>query len=160
MVGLEYGSGRSTLFFSRLLGKVVSIEHYERWYNKVKRSLDEKGVDNVEYLFVPKNSELDTNDNSDEYLQKFTGNEDRPEYADYANKVLDFDDNYFDFVLIDGRARVNCGLNAIKKLKPGGMFVLDNSERKRYYRLHQALKDWPKVYTTTGLTDTTIWFKP
>ena len=160
MVGLEYGSGRSTLFFSKHLGKLVSIEHYAEWYKKVNKILEEENINNVDYLYIPKNSEEDIDDNSNEFHNKFTGNEERPEYADYANKVLDYDDNYFDFVLIDGRSRVNCGLNAMAKLKPGGMFVLDNSERKRYQRLHEALKNWPKIETTTGLTNTTIWFKP
>ena len=160
MIGLEYGSGRSTLFFTRHLGKLVSIEHYDPWYEKVKKRLDEAKVDNVEYLLVPKNSEQDVNDNRDEYHRKFTGREARPEYADYAGKVLEYDDNYFDFVLIDGRSRVNCGLNAMPKLKPGGIFVLDNSERPRYRPLHEALNEWPKIETTTGLTNTTIWFKP
>ena len=26
--------------------------------------------------------------------------------------------------------------------------------------VHDAVKDWPSVFTTTGLTDTVIWFKP
>lgn len=160
MTGLEYGSGRSTLFFARRLGKLVSIEHYGAWYEKVEKKLAEENITNVDYLLITKNSEQEVNDNSDEYHRQFTGQEERTEYADYANKVLEYDDEFFDFVLIDGRSRVNCGLNAIAKLKKGGMFVLDNSERPRYQPLHEALKDWPKIETTTGLTNTTIWFKP
>ena len=160
MVGLEYGSGRSTVFFAKRLKKLVSIEHYPEWYQKVDKMLLARGINNVEYLLIPKNADLETNDNTEEFHKSLTGEEERPEYAAYANKVLEFDDDYFDFVLIDGRSRVNCGINAIPKLKPGGMFVLDNSERARYQKVHAALANWPKVETTTGLTNTTIWIKP
>jgi hypothetical protein len=88
------------------------------------------------------------------------GSESRMDYYNYYSKVNEYPDEYFDFVLIDGRARVNCGKNAIDKLKSGGIFILDNSERQRYRPLHELLIKWPSIYTTTGLTDTTIWIKP
>ena len=51
-------------------------------------------------------------------------------------------------------------MRAVVKLKRGGIFILDNSERLRYEPVHRKLRSWKQVFTTTGLTDTTIWFKP
>ncbi len=160
MIGLEYGSGRSTMYFASKLKKLVSIEHYEGWYAKVKKQLLANQITNVEYYLILKQDTPDKTDGSDIELNKLVGGEDRNDFYNYYTKVNEYEDDYFDFVLIDGRAREKCGLNAVNKLKPGGMFVLDNSERLRYASLHKALKTWPKVETTTGLTNTTIWIKP
>ncbi len=161
MIGLEYGSGQSTIFFAKRLKELVSIEHNPVWYEKVKQKLAESAINNVDYFLIPENNPQNLSREAfGQYLDSLSGHEERPEFATYYNKVKDYPDNYFDFVLIDGRARVKCGLNAINKLKPGGIFVLDNSERPRYQPVHQALQSWPKVETTTGLTNTTFWFKP
>jgi hypothetical protein len=161
MTGLEYGSGRSTVFFAKKLKNLVSIEHHTDWYEKVKLLLAEKELNNVEYLLIPEQQQAAVNKDLDleTELKKLDGTEPRQEFYDYYERVNNYADDYFDFVLIDGRARVKCGLNAMNKLKNGGIFVLDNSERPRYRPLHSALATWPKVETTTGLTNTTIWIK-
>ncbi|MCB0486782.1 MAG: hypothetical protein KDC47_11360, partial [Flavobacteriaceae bacterium] len=160
MIGLEYGSGRSTLYFAQKLKKLVSIEHYQGWHNKVKKELEVKEINNVDYFLILKENTPDAIEDIDTELDKLEGSEPRNDFVNYYNKVNEYPDGYFDFILIDGRARVKCGLNAMKKVKSGGIFVLDNSERKRYAPLRNALKDWPQVNTTTGLTNTTIWIKP
>jgi len=160
MTGLEYGSGRSTQYFAKKLKTLVSIEHYEEWYYKVEKMLSKNNITNVEYHLIPKQDTPDRLEDTAENLLKLDGTEPRNDFYNYYSKVNEYADNYFDFVLIDGRARVKCGLNAINKLKSGGIFVLDNSERKGYNILHSALDKWPKVESTTGLTNTTIWIKP
>ncbi len=160
MVGLEYGSGRSTMYFASKLKKLVSIEHYEGWYQKVEEQLAKKKIFNVEYHLILKQDTPDKIEDIDVELNKLNGDEPRNDFYNYYSKVNEYEDDYFDFVLIDGRARVKCGLNTINKLKSGGIFVLDNSERPRYLPLHKALARWPKVETTSGLTNTTIWIKP
>jgi len=37
---------------------------------------------------------------------------------------------------------------------------LDNSDRDRYIPVFTVLKGWKMLNTTTGLFDTTFWFKP
>ena len=161
MTGLEYGSGRSTVFFAKKLKNLVSIEHHTAWHLKVEKLLAENNLANVEYLLIPEQITDDLQETDLETrLNKMDGSEPREEYFNYYDRVNEYPDQYFDFVLIDGRARVKCGLTALKKLKKGGIFVLDNSERPRYRPLHSALDSWPKVETTNGLTNTTIWFKP
>ncbi len=162
MIGLEYGSGNSTIFFSKYLKKVVSIEHDSAWFEIVKSKLTTHSIQNVEYYFIPKKDQTlnfhysffqDYNLKNDEF-------EIRKEYHDYFSEVLKYPDEYFDFIIIDGRARVECCLNSIPKLRTGGIFVLDNSDRERYKPVFKVLQHWQSINTTTGLFDTTLWFKP
>lgn len=84
----------------------------------------------------------------------------------YVSQIDAFADASFDVVLIDGRARPACICHSVAKVKPGGMLILDNSDRAYY--LAQT-RPWLQDYT--GLTfsgavphdpvfaQTTIFFK-
>lgn len=164
MTGLEYGSGRSTLFLASRMKSLVSIEHDELWYERVQKAIADKGVTNVDYHLIPRN-QTGANEMKRAFLGKLEQEKDvcfRPEYFDYFQFVARFPDNYFDFILVDGRARVECIFNSIEKLKSPGIVVLDNSDRERYWPAMELLDQyqWPSVHTTNGLFDTMIWFKP
>lgn len=161
MVGLEYGSGNSTLFLAARLKHLVSIEHDEGWFEKTRKNLSELNLTNVEYVLIqpgpitkPEYSFWDEHELDE---REFTV---RAEYTHYFSYVRKFPNDHFDIIMIDGRARIECALNAIPKLKPGGIFVLDNSDRKRYRTIFKVLSGWKSITTTTGLFDTTFWFKP
>ncbi|MFG0285835.1 MAG: hypothetical protein ACF8R7_15575, partial [Phycisphaerales bacterium JB039] len=49
-VMVEFGSGRSTRWFSQRVGRLVSVEHHRGWYEKVRGQLDGHGVTNVAYV--------------------------------------------------------------------------------------------------------------
>lgn len=163
MLGLEYGSGGSTSFFSKRLKHLVSVEHNSEWFDQVTNMLNNLNLNNVNLNLLrpdvanpmPKlSSENDVLITSDDYPVKDSC------YKSYADFIDTFQNDSFDFILIDGRARVSCSFKAFDKLKSGGLFVLDNSERRRYNEIHKALENWPSINTTTGLTDTKIWRKP
>ena len=109
-VGLEWGSGRSTLWFAQRVAHLTSIEHNDRWYKRVKQALCDKGVDNVELLYAPLEAE----------------EEGRPEYV---RAVAEQKKATLDFVLIDGRLRDQCAEVALQLLKPGGMLLIDDAAR-------------------------------
>jgi len=162
MIGFEYGSGFSTMFFSKHLKHLTSVEHNEEWFNIVKTKLKEQGINNVDYQFIP-SSKTEKNSEYTFYQDYQLTSKDfsiRREYQDYFSFVSTFNNEHFDFIIVDGRARVECCLNAIPKLKKGGLFVLDNSDRDRYKPVFKVLESWKSITTTTGLFDTTIWFKP
>ena len=162
MVGFEYGSGFSTMFFSKRLKHLTSVEHNEEWFNIVKTKLKEQGINNVDYHLIP-SSKVEKNVDYTFYDDYHLTTKDftiRKEYHDYFSFVSTFANEHFDFMIVDGRARVECCLNAISKLKSGGLFVLDNSDRDRYKPVFKVLESWNSITTTTGLFDTTIWFKP
>ena len=53
-VGLEWGTGRSTVWFAGRVAKLTSIEHQKAWYDRVAGMLAAKGVaEKVDYRFVP-----------------------------------------------------------------------------------------------------------
>jgi len=158
MNGLEYGSGRSTIYFSMKVKQLTCIEHHSEWFSLVSKELSNNNIGNVDYIKIPVPLEESKEDIKIRYSYDFDHENDI--YREYYEKVSEYPDSSFDFILIDGRARVECSSRAITKLKSGGMFILDNSERKRYQPVHDKLSGWKKINTTTGLTDTTFWFKP
>ncbi|MEC7754118.1 MAG: hypothetical protein VYB44_08830 [Bacteroidota bacterium] len=160
---LEYGSGSSTKFFCARSKHVVSIEHNRAWFNTIKAQLLSEQINNVEYVLIEPDVPLPTTRLSSLDQINFSAEEYPIKdelFRTYSAYITRFKDEYFDMVVVDGRARATCAVNAISKIKEGGVLVLDNSERRRYDLVHETLKDWPKIQTTSGLTDTTFWLKP
>jgi hypothetical protein len=161
MVGFEYGSGNSTIFFAKKLKQLTSVEHNAEWFKIVSAKLKEQGFTNVNYHHIPAEN-IERVENYTFY-QDFKLDENdfqiMKKYHNYFSFIKNFPDQYFDFIIVDGRARVECCLNAITKLKSGGIFVLDNSDRERYQPVFKVLSHWKCITTTTGLFDTTFWFK-
>lgn len=115
---IEFGSGGSTLYFAARCAHLVSYEHDKSWHRKVRSRLDELGYVNAELLCFPL---------------------DDPRYCDHVCSIAD---QSVDLILIDGRRRGECTWNAIPKLKPGGILVIDNAER--YLARHScASVSWP-----------------
>ncbi len=158
MTGLEYGSGKSTLFIAPRIKQLESVEHHATWYQNVTEWLQDRNINNVTYHLFE--SEISESNKEIEIRNRSVFDQKNENYRKYINLLSSFSNNHFDFILIDGRARVECCQQAIDKLKSGGIFILDNSERTRYQVVHDLLDSWDKVNTTTGLTDTTFWFKP
>lgn len=109
----EWGSGNSTLFWSQYVDWVISVEHDKEWYKKMKQS-------------VPENVEL-------RMVDLIYGGE-------YCKEILNTD-RYFDIVLIDGRDRVRCAKNSVKKLTSKGVIIWDDTEREYYKEGYEYLKD-------------------
>jgi len=162
MIGLEYGSGFSTLFYAQRVKQMEVIEHHKGWYEKIKNILKEKQLDKkVNYHLIEPNEETINKApsffNEAECPENFSW---RKIYYNYFEHVKTYPDEHFEFIIVDGRARVECSFNALAKLKKGGLFILDNSERLRYQPVFSRLKNWEMVNTSNGLTDTTLWLKP
>ena len=100
----EYGSGNSTFWWEKYSKKVVAVEYFNKWYKKMSEDLSKKTT----LLF---------RENNDSH--------------DFANAILEEKTKY-DIVVVDGRDRVRCAINAAERLKAGGVIIWDNSERPRY----------------------------
>lgn len=131
----EYGSGGSTLYWLSKGAICVSVEHDRAWYHSVKNLLrDETRLD---YRFIE--PELDNEvlrhekdfADPDNYISSQYGM-DKCNYATYVRQIDDFQDQYFDLVFIDGRARPSCIKHGARKVKLNGLLVLDNAEREHY----------------------------
>lgn len=101
----EYGSGSSTLWWAARVRRVVSCEHNPEYYDKIKHVIPE----NVEYYLIP-----------------------LVRGGSYCKKVREWP-GVFDIIVIDGRDRNNCVDSAIAAIKPDGVIIFDNTDRKRYY---------------------------
>jgi hypothetical protein len=131
----EYGSGGSTLFWLRYGVLCVSVEHDPDWYSVVRQNLTPKQP--VDYrLILPefvKDSDRqgapadpESYTSSDELFQGYS-------FRKYVTQIDDFPDGYFDIILIDGRARPSCIKHSVRKVKVGGMLIVDNSDRSYYF---------------------------
>ena len=162
-VGAEYGSGLSTLFFAKRSKEVVSIEHFKPWYDKVVELFSKENITNVNYKFIaPEETPKDSYDKMifERYdLMKYSELI-LWKYEAYYSALNEYNDGYFDYIIVDGRARPECVFHAIDKIKSGGLMVLDNSERERYTIVFEKLISWPNFTTSNGLTNTTFWVKP
>ncbi len=87
---------------------------------------------------------------------KLVGLPPKPQFHPYFQKIQKYPDNYFDFVLIDGRARVACMINEIDKIKNEGILILDNSDREKYHSIFYIFDGWKMVDFSNGLQLTTV----
>lgn len=120
---LEFGSGGSTLWFAQKGCAVTSIEHDVKWYNKVSPLVK----DNPQVTLICKPS-VPKHKFSDELKES------------YCFVCDEFENEYFDVILLDGRNRVECFEKCEKKLKKGGLLVLDNSDREEYSLILDAYR--------------------
>jgi hypothetical protein len=88
------------------------------------------------------------------------------DFEGYVKAIAECADDSLDLVLVDGRCRAACVLEAAAKVRPGGLLVLDDSDRDRYQPAHHGLRTWPrrefwgiKPFTVPPAR-TTVWTKP
>ncbi|NES76927.1 MULTISPECIES: class I SAM-dependent methyltransferase [unclassified Okeania] len=131
---LEFGSGGSTIWLSKLTKNLTSIEHDGMWFNQVKdRIQKQKNCHPVEMKLLA-----------------------RP----YHTICEKFPAESLDLIIVDGRDRVKCFEASIKLLKPGGILMLDDAQRERYQQAQDLLKDWQFTKTVSNTRHTYWWEKP
>ena len=149
MVGLEWGSGRSTAWFASKLKFLTSIEHDGVWHRIVKQRLSEKKCVNVDYRHVA--LDHDVKEPTHAVYEKVPA---------YVEAISAFSDESLDLVIIDGHYRLACVIAALPKIKRGAYLLIDNTN---WMPLEQwgVPKEWPVAHQSTNvMTETTIWKKP
>lgn len=146
---LEYGCGSSTAYFLSLGIEVTSIEHHEMWFTDVNTKLDKNNIKMhwIPYLIKSKKEGNDEGTDGEYY----------DDYVNHINKL-----STFDIIIIDGRCRSSCIKNSIHHLNDGGLFIVDNAERKQYKKaIDTYIPDsWKKHIFPTIVDTTIIWIKP
>ena len=158
--GLEYGSGRSTVWLAQRTSAVVSVEACELWYARVSEMINSHGLGNIDYQYIPANPEI-------------SGDPCRAMYIEGNNTIAP---ESLDYALIDGLYRDECALRAVDLLKPGGILIIDNAN---WYIPHATrspssvtvpasrlwsvflsrVAPWRLIWTSNGVWDTAIWLK-
>ena len=167
----EYGGGGSTLFFVNRAKEVVTVEHDEKWFLTLQNNINNKNTGNWSgNLVLPeKNNSTGSLDPSkpQDYFSKdpaFTNNT----FSTYSKFIDQYPNDYFDIVLVDGRARPSCAWQSIPKIKKGGFLIIDNSDRDYYFmEIKDILKEkLEPVYNKINLspyvdffTHTGVWKK-
>ncbi len=128
---LELGSGRSTIWFARRAGRVLSFEDNEYWYPRTRERLDEAGLENVELRLRP--------------------------VEELPHEIAALPDAGFDLVVVDfleapSVTRVDALKPAMKKVRPGGYLLLDDSDRRGYAEAFELLSGW-RFRRFTGVKD-------
>ena len=118
---LELGAGRSTVWFARRAGRVLSFEDNEWWTEQTRARLRELGLDNVDLRVSP--------------IEELPG------------AVARLPDDAFDLVVVDfleapAVSRMDVLRPAMKKVKPGGVLLLDDSDRPGYAEAFELLEGW------------------
>ena len=154
--GLEFGSGRSTIWFAQRTSRVISIEHDFKWYQSVGQKIQDLNLESkIDYRYC---------DN----------------IAEYVGQIDSLEDNSIDYCLIDGKARDECALKVLPKLKHEGILIIDNinlylpnasrspNSIRRFDNTNDSawtsvqiqIDSWEMVWTTNGVSDTALWIKP
>lgn len=117
----EWGSGASTIWLSRLGAKVTAVEHDPEWAEAVTAKTAE--FPDTRVISVPSAAQGEIPSGKKGFDGQY--------FDDYVRAIRDHD-GLFDFIVIDGRAREACLLEAIPKLAPGGYILFDDTKRERY----------------------------
>ena len=163
-VGLEWGSGRSTVWFAKRVAEITSVEHDPKWASIVRKRLYVANLETrVSYRFCP------------------DGANEQPT-SEYVMVVEQFEDRSLDFCLVDGVARDHCALFCIPRIRPGGILIIDNANwyiprdpksrapnsrvvhdgfaSQHWADFANRVKNWRCIWTTNGITDTAFWVCP
>ena len=161
-VGLEWGSGGTTLWFAPRVKQVHSVEAVPGWHGILSGQLRDQRITNADVRLVSVDD---------------LGYETPEHRAAYVGAFPEIAAGSLGFVLVDGEYRDACALRALDLLKPGGVLVLDNAEAylpsttRSPWRLDapanagwatflERVEGWRSIWTTNGIWDTTLWFKP
>jgi len=156
-VGVEFGSGRSTVWLGARVHKLTSYENCEEWYKRVNTLITRSGLREKVSLHCIQNLE------------------------EYASRPETYRDDSVDFCLVDGEVRDKCAIRMIPKIKHGGLLIVDNvnwylpndiSVSPRSRRMRDGCESevwekffgmtaaWRRVWTSNGVTDTCVFIKP
>jgi predicted O-methyltransferase YrrM len=161
--GVEFGSGRSTIWLARRVAELTSVEHDEGWYGSVSARLRERGLANVTYIVAPADRPPELGD-----------------CTEYARAALAFADESVDFALVDGAYRDHTARFVLPKIKPGGLLIIDNvnwylpsgsrapnsrtpalgPDGQIWAEVAEELAHWRSIWTSCGVWDTAVYIKP
>jgi hypothetical protein len=157
----EYGCGKSSIWYAKQVQEYIAVEHEKSWYEQISEKIRELNLSNCTLLYIPLNEENNkfnwrTDWSPYKQLPRIPKN---PKFLDYIRSISKFPDKYFNFIVIDGRERVHCLMEALPKLKDNGYILFDDTNRPRYKEIFQILKDWQKRSFDFGLAQTTLFFR-
>lgn len=120
---LEWGSGGSTLLFPKYVKKYFSIEHDKEWYDKIKKELVDKDIKNAETFLVEQDLPRS---------HPASKREEFKHYVEFINSPK-LSEKHFDAILVDGRARPHCAIEALKHIDHKSIVFIHDFFQRPYY---------------------------
>lgn len=136
----EYGAGGSTLYLTKRVHRVISVEHDEGFSSLVQGILSQRNIGNCQLVLHKSEPCEDGTIAFASHQIKYRG----LCFEAYVKAIDIYPDRSFDLVMVDGRARTACMQQALAKVKPGGALLLDNSDRPAYAETKRMLADFPR----------------
>lgn len=137
----EYGAGNSTLLADKLKKKYISIEADKSFFNYLR---NDKKISNLKYINLGPTKYF-----SHPILPYFLIKKNINLYCNYIN-FLENKKQTPDFILIDGRFRVNTCLSIInfllkKKIKKKIVIIIDDYQNRSNYKIIEKIVKINKV---------------
>ncbi len=136
---LEWGSGRSTVYFAKYLKKNgikfnwYAIDNSREWYEEVLKKVKKNNLDRSIHLYLfdfkpfwQKEGWGWENPPSDGFAPE---EESEKQYITFPESLR----IRFDLIIIDGRFRRRCLIEAQKILSEGGKVILHDAQKKHYH---------------------------
>lgn len=117
---LEWGSGSSTLYFSGIVKKVISIEHDIDWINTINTTTKAYNVDNIEIHHIPAHSPNPIPCRYEQFK----------DYIEYPKKMGFIPTK----ILIDGRARKYCAKSIYDSIDDSVIVFIHDFNRPDYQK--------------------------
>ncbi|MBN2144102.1 MAG: hypothetical protein JW774_05710 [Candidatus Aureabacteria bacterium] len=157
----EWGTGQSSVWYSKRVKEYIGVEYDETWFKKVTGELQKDQLGNARIIYSPPSRDAADFNWEGEWphypLLKHPPS--RPEFRNYMSVIDGFPDHYFDCISVDGRERVGCVLHALPKLAQDGFLILDDSSRARYKEAFEILSGWKRLTFDFGLLQTSLFFR-
>ena len=124
---LEIGGGGSTIFISRIVKKLITIEHSLEWAGKIK----------IEMSNLPKKADWEIHTIPPSWSQVHPFHPAEPgQFDSYVEFISSLEKESFDVILVDGRDRVRCFESSVPLLKKGGVILVhDFWNREKYHSM-------------------------
>jgi hypothetical protein len=145
----EYGCGASTLWLSSRAAYVHSVEHVADWHRQVRERVGDSVI--IDLIEPAQHGTMRT----DSCPGAFDA---------YVAAIRSEPNGSFDLVIVDGRCRMDCLRMSAGKVRPGGMMLLDDSNRTGYQPAAELLAGWERHdfggLKPGGAAQTSIWLAP
>lgn len=136
----EWGSGGSTIYMAERVATVVSVEHDAKWVTLTKKQSKLHNLSNITFVHQP----FETGKELSVYSSGHVEHQGE-DYEKYCKSIEQFENQSFDLIVVDGRARMGCVHVAKNKVKVGGYLLVDDTERARYQEQLAQLHNFDRI---------------
>lgn len=134
---LEWGSGNSTIYYSGIVKKVISIEHDKDYFDYIQKTITLYDIKNIEQYLISAHSPNPIPSRYEQFK----------DYIEYPikNKLK------FTKVLIDGRGRKYCAFSIINMIDENVIIFIHDFNREEYQDVLQYYDIVERITTGQGI---------